>query len=138
QLNEAHVELCAGHGDFLVAGATACTDKGNRMLPFAVVQPRKTENGFSVTVAESAGYDAEQARFAAIQRLLALAGYDTEPIDGVAGTKSEAAIAAFLKSRGLPAEALERPDFFDTLLSTARAGAGPGLLWCNDTRHTVM
>lgn len=137
-LSAANVNLCTGSGDFLIAGARKCSKAEERLLPFAEVQPSKSGNDASVFVAESAGYEAEQARIAAIQRLLTLAGFDAEPIDGALGAKSEAALMAFLKSRGLAIEAALRADFFDVLLASARDGQAPGLLWCNDTKHVVM
>jgi uncharacterized membrane protein len=137
-LNAEQIELCAGEKDFLVAGAGKCSKPNERMLGFSEVQPRKSENGFSVSVAESADYDPEQSRFAAIQRLLTLAGFDAEPIDGVPGAKSEMALSAFLKSRGLPPDTAQRSDFLDLLIAAARDGQSPGLLWCNDTGHIVM
>lgn len=137
-LSAAKLELCTGDGDFLAAGAKTCTRPNERMLPFAEVKPTKTGNDWSIYVAESAGYDAEQARIAAIQRLLTLAGFDAEPVDGSMGAKSEAALASFLKSRGIAIDAALRPDFIDVLLAAARDGNAPGLLWCNDTRHVVM
>ncbi len=137
-LSAAHVELCAGDGDFLIAGARKCTKAGERLLPFAEMRPSKSGKHATLYVAESAGYEGEQARIAAIQRLLTLAGFDAEPIDGSLGAKSEAALAAFLKSRNLPEQAASRSDFFDLLLAAARDGGAPGLLWCNDTRHAVM
>ncbi len=137
-LNAEQIQLCAGEGDFLVAGAAKCTKPSERMFAFAEVKPRKSENGFSVSVAESADYDPEQARFAAIQRLLTLVGFDAEPIDGVSGAKSEMALSAFLKSRGLAADTAQRPDFLDRLIAAARDGQAPGLAWCNDTKHVVL
>lgn len=137
-LSAEQVQLCAGEGDFLVAGAAKCTKPTERMFAFAEVKPKKSENGVAISVAESADYDPEQARFAAIQRLLTLAGFDAEPIDGVAGAKSEMALAAFLKSRSLPPDTGQRADFIDLLIAAARDGQAPGLLWCNDTQHVVM
>lgn len=137
-LSAAHLELCTGSGDFLIAGARKCTKPEERLLPFAEVRPSKSGNNMSLYVAESAGYEPEQARIAAIQRLLTLAGFDAEPIDGALGAKSEAALAAFLKSRSLTTDAVLRPDFIDLLLAAARDSDAPGLLWCNDTRHIVM
>ena len=43
-----------------------------------------------------------------------IAGYDAAPIDGVDGPKTQAALNAFLKSRGLPADAVQSPNFFTT------------------------
>ncbi len=137
-LSVSHVSLCAGSGDFLIAGAKKCEKAEDRLLSFAKVQPSKSENHASIFIAESSGYEADQARVAAIQRLLTLAGFDAEPIDGTLGAKSEAALAAFLKSWSLPEEAALRSDFLDVLLAAARDGNAPGLLWCNDTRHVVM
>jgi uncharacterized membrane protein len=137
-LSASHVTLCTGSGDFLIAGARKCTATEQRLLPFAEVRPTKSGNNMSVYIAESAGYDPEQARIAAIQRLLTLAGFDAEPVDGTLGAKSEAALAAFLKSRSLSVDAALRGDFIDVLISAARDGTAPGLLWCNDTKHVVM
>jgi uncharacterized membrane protein len=137
-LSAAHVELCAGNADFLIAGARKCSKPEERLLPFAEVRPSKSGSNMSLYVAESAGYEPEQARIAAIQRLLTLAGFDAEPVDGALGAKSEAALAAFLRSRSLPAETALRADFIDLLLAAARDSEAPGLLWCNDTKHVVM
>jgi uncharacterized membrane protein len=137
-LSAANINLCAGSGDFLIAGAKQCSKPEETLLPFAEVQPSRTGSDASVYVAESAGYEPDQAKVAAIQRLLTFAGFDAEPVDGSLGAKSEAALAAFLKSRNLSMEAALRPDFIDVLLAAARDGQAPGLLWCNDTRHIVM
>jgi uncharacterized membrane protein len=137
-LSASHINLCTGSGDFLIAGARKCGKAEERLLPFAEVRPSKSGKNASVFIAESAGYEAEQARIAAIQRLLTLAGFDAEPVDGALGVKSEAALAAFLKSRSLTMEAVLRADFLDILIAAARDGTAPGLLWCNDTKHFVM
>lgn len=137
-LTQAHAELCVGEGDFLVAGARRCPDAKHRLAAFAEMKPRKSENGIALLVAEPADYAPEQARFAAIQRLLSLGGYDAEPIDGVSGPRSDAALALFLRERNLPQETANTPTFMDLLMDAVREGAGPGLLWCNETKHTVM
>ncbi len=137
-LSASHVNLCAGSGDFLIAGATKCGKAEERLVPFAEVRPSKSGSNASIYVAESAGFEPEQARIAAIQRLLTLAGFDAEPIDGTLGAKSEAALLAFLKSRNLTMEAVLRAEFLDTLIAAARDSTAPGLLWCNDTKHIVM
>lgn len=137
-LSASHINLCTGSGDFLIAGAKKCTKAEERLVPFAEVKPSKSGNNTNIFVAESAGFEPEQARIAAIQRLLTLAGYDAEPIDGTLGAKSEAALSAFLKSRSLTLETVLRSDFLDVLIAAARDGTAPGLLWCNDTKHIVM
>ena len=131
-------ELCVGEGDFLIAGARRCSGEKQRLALFGEMRPRPSENGQSIYVDEPANYGPEQARLAAVQRLLALAGLDAEPIDGVAGPRTDAALSTFLRERNLPAEAAATPSFLDLLIDAVRDGAGPGLLWCNETAHTVM
>lgn len=137
-LNAAQLELCVGEGDFLIAGARRCDGAKERLVPFAEVRPRQTESGLSVQLAEPADYLPEQARLAAIQRLLTLAGYEAEPVDGVSGPRTDAALALFLRERGLAADAPSSSAFLDLLMDAVREGSGPGLLWCNETAHTVM
>jgi uncharacterized membrane protein len=136
-LNAAQVELCVGQGDFLVAGAH-CTKAGEKIVPFAEVRPRDVEGTPTVLLAEPADYAADQARLAAVQRLLALAGYGVEPIDGLAGPRTDTALAAFLRERGLASDASASPAFLDLLIDAVRENASRGLLWCNETTHTVM
>jgi uncharacterized membrane protein len=137
-LHAAETELCVGEGDFLIAGARRCGGEKQRLVPFGLMTPRKSESGSTVHVAEPADYGPEQARLAAIQRLLTLAGYGAEPIDGVAGPRTDAALGQFLRERSLSADAAAAPAFLDVLIEAVREGAGPGLLWCNETAHTVM
>ena len=89
-------------------------------------------------LAEGSEYDDEQARLAAIQRLLVIAGYDAAPIDGVDGPKTQAALAAFLKSRGLAADVVQSPKFFATMIEAVQSPSSTGLTWCNDTPHKIM
>jgi uncharacterized membrane protein len=137
-LTPAEVQFCVGEQDFLVAGARRCMKQGERLVPFAEVKPRESEGNLVLSVAEPTDYGVEQARRAAIQRLLMLAGYGGEPIDGVAGPRTEAALGQFLRDRGLSADTQNSPAFLDLLIDAVRAGTKAGLLWCNETPHTVM
>jgi uncharacterized membrane protein len=130
-------ELCVGEGDFLIAGARRCGEK-QRLVAFGEMRPRESENGKAVHIVEPADYSPEQARLAAIQRLLTLAGVDAEPIDGVSGPRTDAALGSFLHERGLGVDAAASPKFLDLLVDSVRGGAGPGLQWCNETAHAVM
>ncbi|MGY4449735.1 putative membrane protein [Bradyrhizobium sp. i1.3.1] len=67
-----------------------------------------------------------------------IAGYDAAPIDGVDGPKTQAALAAFLKSRGLAADIMSSPNFFKTMVDAVQTPSATGLTWCNDTPHKVM
>jgi uncharacterized membrane protein len=67
-----------------------------------------------------------------------IAGYDAAPIDGVDGPKTQGALAAFLKSRGLSSDILSSPNFFKTMVDAVQTPSATGLTWCNDTTHKVM
>ena len=98
-----------------------------------------TDDGNLVAyLAEDSEYDDEQARLAGIQRLLVIAGYDAAPIDGVDGPKTQGALAAFLKSRGLGADVVQSQNFFTTMIEAVQKPSSSGLTWCNDTPHKIM
>jgi uncharacterized membrane protein len=131
-------QLCVGEGEFLIGGARRCENEKQRLVAFGEMKPRESENGRAVYLAEPADYTPEQARLAAIQRLLMLSGFGAEPIDGMSGLRTDAALGQFLRERKLPPQAANAPDFLDVLVAAVREGAGPGLLWCNETAHPVM
>jgi len=137
-LTTAQMELCVGEKDFLVAGARRCTKVGERLAPFAEVLTRDIEGVPSVQLSEPNDYSADQARLAAVQRLLALAGYVVEPIDGISGPRTDTALAQFVRERGLVSDAATSPAFLDVLIDAVREGAARGLLWCNETSYLVM
>jgi uncharacterized membrane protein len=122
--------------DFDMADGRGCPV--SQQARFAAARPSEQPNGPTVNLAEEADYDDTQARLAGIQRLLAIAGYDAYPIDGVPGSKTQAALAKFLTDHKLPADAVAQSQFFDTLLEAADNPAGAGFAWCNDTKYTVM
>lgn len=129
--------LCVGAKDFVIAGRQC--NSSQTSVPFTEIKPSTSEDGHQVAyLAEGAEYDDEQARLAAIQRLLVIAGYDAAPIDGVDGRETQNALAAFLKTRGLAANAAESPGFFDTMIAAVEAPSATGLTWCNDTQYRVM
>ncbi len=77
-----HVDFCVGEGRFTITGQRACRS-GQRPARFTEIKPTDTEKGPTAILAEEARYDDEQSRLAGIQRLLVIAGYDADPIDGV-------------------------------------------------------
>lgn len=130
--------LCIAQGNFVIAAARNCRS-GQTPATFTEVRPTLGDDGHTVAyLAESAEYDDEQARLAAIQRLLAIAGYDAAPIDGVDGPKTQTALAKFLRDRNLSAETATAPNFFETLIAAVQMPSTHGLTWCNDTPHRVM
>ena len=130
--------LCIAPDNFVIAAARQCR-AGQTPAPFTQINPTRTDDGHLVAyLAEDNEYDDEQARLAAIQRLLVIAGYDAAPIDGVDGPKTQTALAAFLKSRGLSADLVQSPKFFATMIDAVQSPSSVGLTWCNDTPHKIM
>jgi uncharacterized membrane protein len=130
--------LCIAPDDFVIAAARQCR-AGQSPAPFTQITPTPTDDGNLVAyLAEGSEYDDEQAKLAGIQRLLVIAGYDAAPIDGVDGPKTQAALAAFLKSRGLPPDIVQAPNFFATMIDAVQSPSSTGLTWCNDTPHKIM
>ena len=130
--------LCIAEQNFVIAAARQCR-AGQTPAPFTQINPTATDDGNLVAyLAEDSEYDDEQARLAGIQRLLVVAGYDAAPIDGTDGPKTQAALNAFLKSRGLAADAVQQPNFFTKLIEAVQAPSTTGLTWCNDTPHKIM
>jgi uncharacterized membrane protein len=130
--------LCVASDNFVIAAARQCRP-GQTPAPFTQINPTRADDGNLVAyLAEDSEYDDDQARLAAIQRLLVIAGFDASPIDGVDGPKTQAALAAFLKSRGMTADSVQSPNFFATMVEAVQAPSSTGLTWCNDTPHRVM
>ena len=122
----------------MIAAARQCRS-GQTPAPFTQINPTQTDDGNLVAyLAEDSEYDDEQARLAGIQRLLVIAGYDASPIDGVDGPKTQAALNAFLKSRGLNADVVPSQNFFNTMVEAVQTPSATGLTWCNDTPHRIM
>lgn len=130
--------LCIASKDFVIAAARQCRG-GQTAVPFTEIKPSTDDDGNQVAyLAEDSEYDDEQARLAAIQRLLMIAGYDAAPIDGVDGPKTQNALSAFLKARGLSADATQASNFFETMIAAVESPSATGLTWCNDTSYRVM
>jgi uncharacterized membrane protein len=130
--------LCIAPDNFVIAAARQCRG-GQTPAPFTQITPTATEDGNLVAyLAEDSEYDDDQARLAGIQRLLVIAGYDAAPIDGVDGPKTQTALAAFLKSRGLTPDIVQAPNFFATMIDAVQSPSSMGLTWCNDTPHKIM
>jgi uncharacterized membrane protein len=130
--------LCIAPDNFVIAAARQCRS-GQTPAPFTQIAPTATDDGNLVAyLAEDSEYDDEQARLAGIQRLLVIAGYDAAPIDGVDGPKTQTALAAFLRSRGLAPDIVQAPNFFAAMIDAVQAPSSNGLTWCNDTPHRIM
>jgi len=130
--------LCIAPADFVIAAARQCR-AGQTPASFTQINPTADDDGNLVAyLAEDSEYDDVQARLAGIQRLLVIAGYDAAPIDGVDGPKTQAALAAFLKSRGLTPDIVQAPNFFTMMVDAVQAPSSTGITSCNDTPHKIM
>ena len=130
--------LCIAPDNFVIAAARECRS-GQTPAPFTQITPTQADDGNMVAyLAEDSEYDDDQARLAGIQRLLVIAGYDAAPIDGVDGPKTQAALAAFLKSRGLSPDVVQSASFFATMIDAVQSPSSVGLTWCNDTPHKIV
>jgi uncharacterized membrane protein len=132
-------EFCIGAADFSNTSARNCRGSQRPAL-FTAVKPSQSEDSdkdFRLTLAEEAGYSEDQARDAGIQRLLAVAGYDPGPIDGVRGEKTDHALRQFAQDNKVTVTAAARSDIFAVLMDAAQK-PGTGVTWCNETPHTVM
>src|SRR3954452_1742796 len=134
-----HADFCVADGNFVIAAAKSCqTRSGQRLARFSQIKPSESEQGLTAYLGEEADYDPAQARLAGIQRLLVIAGYDANPIDGLEGKKTTAALDQFLKDRQLPADAANGAAFFSVLLDAVKEADGLGFSWCNETPFAVM
>src|SRR4051795_1014634 len=134
-----YADFCVADGNFVIAAAKTCqTRSGQRLARFSQIKPSESEQTLTAWLGEEADYDPAQARLAGIQRLLVVAGYDANPIDGLEGKKTTAAFDQFLKDRRLPADAANGAGFFQTLLEAVKQADGIGFSWCNETSYPVM
>jgi len=134
-----HADLCVAPDNFVLAGARTCGGRaGQKLVRFTAIKPSETDKGLTSYLAEEAEYSDDQARDAAIQRLLNIAGYDVSPIDGIRGAKTDAALLQFIADNKLTPTAAGRADFFDVLIAAAQRPEGIGFVWCNETAHVVM
>jgi uncharacterized membrane protein len=133
-----HVDFCVADSNFIIAAAKACNSRNQRLVRFSQIKPSETEQGLTAYLGEEADYDPAQARLAGVQRLLVIAGYDANPIDGLDGKKTAAALDQFLKDRKLPADTASGATFFQVLLDAVKEADGLGFSWCNETPFAVM
>src|ERR1044072_5546194 len=134
-----HADLCIADANFIIAAAKACNSRsGQRLMRFSEIKPSQTQQGLTAYLGEEADYDPAQARLAGVQRLLVIAGYDANPIDGLEGKKTAAALDQFLKDRRLPADTASGATFFQVLRDAVKEADGLGFSWCNETPFAVM
>lgn len=133
-----HADFCVEKNNFVLALGRVCNRSGQSLARFTQVKPSENEKGLTIYLAEESEYTDDQARDAAIQRLLTIAGYDATPIDGIRGAKTDSVLLQFLNDNKLGNTAAGRSDFFDVLIAAAQKPDGGGFIWCNETAYPVM
>ena len=123
-------------GSFSVESPQDCTSMGLESRKFKPVLIEKA-SGWTTNLTEIEDWDLEQAANAGLQRLLGESGVFSGKIDGFVGRKTRAAIAAFYKANGLPAETTDT-ELLDMLEQIAREKTmAVGMTLCNRTRGRV-
>ena len=112
--------LCIAPDNFVIAAARQCRS-GQTPAQFTQVKPTQTDDGNLVAyLAEDFDYDDEQARLAGIQRLLVSPAMMQPDRRRRRAEDARRALTAFLKSRGLTADAVQSPSFFTTLIEAVQ------------------
>ncbi|MDP2619609.1 MAG: DUF1036 domain-containing protein [Hyphomicrobiales bacterium] len=110
--------FCVLPGDFLLPGATSCDNKGGALAAFTEVAAERDGETTTTLLTDGSGASLEEARNAAIARLLAIAGYAPGR-----GDKLPAALAAFKRAHGLSRSGVDGEALFDALYRAAEAAA---------------
>ncbi len=125
----------AVENDFQIDGRRECRSRGFREASFAPIDLRGKSP--TVTFSESDDYSKQQARAAALQRLLQENGYDIARIDGVAGRNTDRLKNQYLADRGLSASLSTSAVLSKLFDDLARKRDDRGLKICNKTPHLV-
>lgn len=131
--------FCVRPDDFLLPGAQSCAAGLGQLAPFTEVTADFSGEDAVSTLTDGAGLSNEEARRAALRRLLALAGYPPGTGDGArAAAQTRAALDLFRADHGLGADSRDER-LFDALIRAAEASRrATGLTLCNATAHRVL
>lgn len=130
-------ELCVDPtGGFSLESPPDCAAMGLEAQGFRPVDITK-DGSWTNLFTEIDNYSEDAARNAGLQRLLDEAGVVSGNVDGYIGQRTRAAIADFLKLRGLPAN-LSDADLIDYLEQAAEErGRNVGFTLCNRTKNRI-
>ena len=128
-----NASFCIRDADFQIADGRGCPL--SQQARFTPAKPSDSPKGPTINLAEEADYDDDQARLAGIQRLLVIAGYDANPIDGVQGAKDASRDHQVPRRPQAAGERRHRADIFRDLAEGRRAirkgSAFPGAMTPN-------
>lgn len=116
--------FCVLPGDFLLPAATRCDKKGGELAAFTEVAAEMDGATTTTILTDGSAANLDEAREAAIARLLTIAGYGAGR-----GENKGAALAAFKTAHGLSRSGSDDAALFGALLraaETAVAGAETG------------
>ena len=127
------IPFCIAAEDFLIQEVGLCRLRDLHHARFAPIAFAGED--WTTYFSEAQQYDQERALVAGWQRLLARLGYAVGAIDGILGSRTQEALAAFRKEQGLGAE---DDILFDAMSQALLSRRGEsGLEICNRSRHRV-
>lgn len=132
-----NTQFCTLDDDFEVEGSEQCALRGYDSADFLRVRTKAGKN-WSTTFAEAGEYTEEQARVAAVQRLLKDNGFALNRVDGIAARNTLRAVEAFQRSADIPATGKVDEALIAQLIERAmEEQASAGLDLCNHTNTLV-
>jgi len=93
--------FCVRPADFLLPGAQSCAEGRGTLAPFTEVATDPAAAAATTLLTDGTGMSLDEARAAAISRLLAIAGYDPGLANGSLDARVPAALAAFAEEHGI-------------------------------------
>ena len=130
--------FCTGEGTFSLTNRPNCQQAGLKVLGFSKIDTGGA-NKWTSTYTETAGFSANKARIAGIQRLLRDIGYSRVNIDGFMGRRTRLAITKFKKENKLKPDDFLTTELFDALARSANDKVrAAGLELCNETERDLF
>jgi uncharacterized membrane protein len=129
--------FCTGRGTYSIINQASCEQNGLAVHGFAKIETG-SENGWTNSFTEPAGYNSDKSRIAGIQRLLGDIGIERVRVDGFMGRKTRLAITKYKKDNGISQGDFLTEDLFDSLARNANGlSTQTGLELCNETGHKI-
>ncbi len=116
--------MCTGSDRFAIRGVENCDGRGHDRHGFQEVDIGDRVNWTTLFVSPSHWADEEAARIAGAQTLLNRLGYSAGRVDGEGGSRTRAAVEAFQRRSGLPADGEITPELVRRL-AEASTDHGP-------------
>ncbi|MFN4229607.1 DUF1036 domain-containing protein [Parvibaculum sp.] len=132
-----NTQFCTLEDDFEIEGGGQCALRGYDSADFLRVRT-KAGKDWSTTFAEASEYSEDQARIAAVQRLLKDNGFALNRIDGIAARNTLRAVEAFQRSANVAVTGRIDANLLEQLVERAtEEQKAAGLDLCNRTDTLV-